>query len=177
MIDGPVCPEIIFVQLVCKQSWPPCRVPITTTVSTRSSTGASMTTTTRNQDGQGWSSNRKYRSTLRVHHHSSFLISSLARRAIRVTPRELIMRDGRGRSSIINKLLITARANARDSIRSRESHDSLSGNRKRFPPRRAPRPPIPCMRKLNPRRGNDSLKYRAAQPTPRWFFVISVRLR
>jgi len=30
MIDGPVCPEIIFVQLVRKQPWRPCRVPITT---------------------------------------------------------------------------------------------------------------------------------------------------
>lgn len=30
MIDGPVCPEIIFVQLVRQQAWRPCRVPITT---------------------------------------------------------------------------------------------------------------------------------------------------
>lgn len=30
MIDGPVCPEIIFVQLVRQQPWRPCRVPITT---------------------------------------------------------------------------------------------------------------------------------------------------
>lgn len=30
VIDGLVCPEIIFVQLVRKQFWPPCRVPITT---------------------------------------------------------------------------------------------------------------------------------------------------
>lgn len=30
MIDGLVCPEIIFVQLVRKQPWRPCRVPITT---------------------------------------------------------------------------------------------------------------------------------------------------
>lgn len=39
MIGEPVCPEIIFVQLVRKQPWRPSRVPITPPVSTRSSTG------------------------------------------------------------------------------------------------------------------------------------------
>ena len=38
MIGEPVCPEIIFVQLVRKQPWRPSRVPITPPVSTRSST-------------------------------------------------------------------------------------------------------------------------------------------
>lgn len=49
MIGEPVCPEIIFVQLVRKQPWRPSRVPITPPVSTRSSTGPLKWVTMRDQ--------------------------------------------------------------------------------------------------------------------------------